>query len=168
MIRRTALLALVTLAVTTLGCGKPSAPVAECKGTVKYKDAPVAGATVTMQNADGSMIATGLTDDAGAFTMSTFFGGETYQGAPIGPVKISISKVKSSGVTAPTDPNDPNAMAKAMEQYMKANGGGAGGAAGAPQSEIPPHYSNVDTSGLSQTIDADASKNSFDFVLTDQ
>jgi len=164
MIRWTSILACAALVVTTVGCGKGSAPVAVTTGTVMYKDAPVEGASITMVNADGSLNATGLTDASGKFEMSTFYSGENFKGAPLGSVKVSVIKTKGSGAAAVTDTSDPGA---AMAEYMKKMGGGPGGTAG-PESEIPTRYNNVDLSGLTYTIVADPTKNVFNIVLTDQ
>lgn len=170
MIRWTSLLAGVALVVSTVGCGAGSAPVAVTTGTVMYKDAPVKGANITMVSADGAINATGVTDENGKFEMGTFYNGENFKGAPLGPVKVAIVKMKDTGYVAPTPSADGTTVdpGAAMAEYMKKMGGGPNGGAAAPESEIPVRYNNPDVSGLNYTIDADPTKNNFDIVLTDQ
>jgi len=154
-----------------LGCNGASAPVAKTTGQVTLNGAPVVGATVNMASDGNAVIAYGVTDASGNFSMSTAFDGRSYEGAPIGKVTVWITKALSQGM--PTeDPNaapaeeDPLAASNKMAKMMEAMGKKSkGGMMIEQKSEIPEKYTSPTTSGLDQTIDADPAKNVFNFAL---
>lgn len=160
------------VAIMTLGCGGPSLPVAKTTGQVTINGNPIEGATVNMATDGNSIIAYGVTDASGNFSMSTAFGGQSYEGAPIGKVTVWITKAQAQGMptadpnAAPADEADPLAAANKMAKMMEAQGKKSqGGMLLQQKSEIPEKYTSPATSGLDQTIDADPSKNVFNFAL---
>jgi hypothetical protein len=146
-------LLLTALVVVVTGCGGyKGPPLAKCEGTVTYNGNPVEGANVTMSNSQG--VANGTTDASGKFKMETVQGGKGWDGAPIGTLKVAISKMASDNTVdelGPAPPKDDQAaneayMKKAMEIQMKKQQQGGGDAT--PKSLIPGKYSKQDTSEL--------------------
>ena len=158
--RTTFLLAISSLGLGIIGCGGDSGPkMAGVTGTVTLGGKPISGATVTMAT-DGvkSQPSLGFTDGAGKFKMTT--GGRP--GVPVGNAKVSITKAPETlGGKATTDmkPEDLAAMAKA--------GGSAASMAAPPKSEIPLKYADATKSGLTAAVDANESKNVFEFNLVE-
>lgn len=143
------------LALVLAGCGGVSdAPtLVSATGKVTYKDAPVAGASVTFI-IDGSPIANGSTDSEGKFVMST--GGRP--GVAIGTAKVGIVKVAAAAEDrSKMTPADMAKMAAASNMKSMA----------APKAEIPEKYASPDKSTLTAIIDADGTKNVFEFRLVD-
>ena len=137
------------------GCGGATdAPdLAKAEGVVLYKDAPLAGAMVTFV-VEGSPLATGETNGEGKFVIST--GGRP--GAPVGSAKVGIVKNKAAAKdTSQLSPEDMIKMAEA----------GGTGSADESTSEIPVKYNDPQSSGLVANIDADESKNVFEFRIND-
>ena len=145
---------LLLLAATIVGCGgSGDAPnLVAATGTVFYQDKPLAGATVTFQ-VEKAPISTGLTNAEGKFTMTT--GGRT--GAPLGPAKVGITKAAATQ-------QDMTAMKPEDMQKMQMENQGITPVA---KPEIPEKYGNPEKSGLVATLEADGSKNVFEFRLVD-
>lgn len=141
-------LAMLALAGCTGGGGGGGAlyPV---KGKVTYKGAPVAGATVTFIPSGQGQPATGQTDASGMYSLNT----GTRPGAGVGQYKVTVTKYATSG-TAQLTPED---MAKMQKE----------GKTPEAKSEVPGKYAAPQTSGLQANVTQDASKNVFDFELTD-
>jgi hypothetical protein len=141
---RTAIVGLLCLLLPfAIGCQK-GPKLVKGGGTVMFKNAPVAGATVTLVYPDKD-ISVGATDDNGKFTLTT--GGRA--GAPVGKAKVSVSKVKTqyqqtkaAEALRPTD----------MINQMKTQGEGMKGESDKATNELPDKYNNPDTSGLEATI----------------
>ena len=149
------LCALLMLGTSLLGCGGGSdAPkLANASGIVTYKGIPVSGALVTFV-VPKSPLATGTTDAEGKFTLST--GGRP--GVPIGNATVGI--VKHAAAAADMSKMTPADMAKMAEKTKMA-------AIPMPTSEIPEKYANPELSTLVAIIDADATKNVFEYKLLD-
>ena len=85
--------ALAVLVIVAAGCysGTRRPPTYKVAGTVTMKGQPLEGATVVFVPAEGATHepATGITDAAGAFTLSTFLSGD---GAMAGDYRIKVSK----------------------------------------------------------------------------
>lgn len=143
-----ALLAVVGVAGCT-GGGGGSAKLVPVKGKVTYKGAPVAGATVTFIPSGTGQPATGQTDASGSYSLTT----GTQPGAAVGQYKVTVTKYAASGSTQLT----PEDMAKMQKEGKTLEA----------KSEIPGKYAAPQTSGLQATVGQDASKNVFDFELTD-
>jgi len=154
MIRQLARIGILgAISVGLVGCGGGGPKLGKVKGKVTYNGQPVAGATVTFKPSQGPL-GIGTTDASGEFTLTT--AGEP--GAVLGDHKVFITKhAAREGTTTDMTPEDLAKMAR--------EGGGA--ALALPESEIPTKYANPATSGLTATVTADASKNVFDFALTD-
>jgi hypothetical protein len=123
------------------GGGASDAPaVVPVKGVVNYQGKPVPNVAVSFIPEKG-LLATGTTDADGKFELTTNKPGD---GAVVGTYKVAINFSPELPEEAMGDPN-----------YK------------APTSPIPTKYADVSTSGLTQTVDKDASKNNFTFDLTD-
>jgi hypothetical protein len=144
---------LVLLPVLSVGCGGgDSQALVSATGTVYYKDQPVSGATVTFR-IDGAPLAMGITNSEGKFVMTT--GGRP--GAPIGNAKVGIAKtsVPEEDLTQ-MKPED-------MQKMQIAHGD----TPSEIKSEIPEKFASPDRSELVATLDADGSRNVFEFRLAD-
>ncbi len=151
-----AYLAVVLSLVVVTGCGGVAdAPdMVSAKGTVLYNGKPVSGANVTFI-VEGAPIAIGSTDAEGAFSLTT--GGRP--GAPLGDAKVSISKTEETA--SPGGGGD-------MTPQDMANMAAAGKMDAAPRKpEIPLKYSDPNNSELVALLDADGTKNVFEFRLVD-
>jgi hypothetical protein len=111
------------------GCEPAANPdMVPVKGTVTYKDKPVAGANVVFQSSEQGSF--GVTDEQGRFQLQTFAPGD---GAPPGEYKVLISKMQ---ITVPEfDQGDP--------QYVPPP---------PPKHLIPAKYADANTSGLRVTL----------------
>ena len=175
MIRRGLLLSLAgaAMAVLAAGCGGAgggSVSLAEAGGTVTFKGAPLAGASVTFVPENGP-VATGTTDLSGKFKLTS--GGQP--GAAIGPCKATVTAWEGGVAPSPTT-TKPASKEEHMKQMgdMRAAAMKTGGAAtpaseagSGPKSIIPVRYGNADSANLVFTVDKDGSKNDFKIALTE-
>lgn len=78
------------LVVAFVGCGGGGPAVEPVTGTITVDGSPVAGVKVTLVSADSSeaMGLTGITDEAGKFSI---FAAGGYEGAPAGKYKVLLS-----------------------------------------------------------------------------
>lgn len=147
------------LLVAVVGCGgQPAGPkTAKTSGVVTYNGTPVQGATVTFANDASPRAGTGLTNDQGAFVISTFGSDD---GAIVGAHVVTVTKQTVAAEAAQMKPED----------YMKKmQGSGAGGPIAAPvaaKAELPVKYSNPGTSTLKFTVE-EGKENQFKIELTD-
>ena len=125
------------------GCGGGStgAEIVPVKGTVKYQGKPVPKLSVAFIPQEGTL-AYGTTDANGQFALMTNKAGD---GAKVGTYKVAISYVPDETPAMPGFPGSEKVVT----------------------SPIPMKYAAVETSGLTQTVDKNASKNNFTFELTD-
>ncbi len=117
--------------------GPETVPV---KGEVKYQGKPVPKLSVAFIPEDG-MLAYGTTDTNGQFALMTSKPGD---GAKVGTYKVAISFAPDEVPEMPGFPGEKKVT-----------------------SPIPEKYASAETSGLTKTVDKDASKNNFTFELTD-
>ena len=165
---RQVVLGLVGLfALAIVGCGSAPSDIAKTTGKVTYKGASVEGATVTMATEDNKKIATAITDAEGSFTMMTQVGQKSYEGAPLGPVKVTITKFADMGV-GEVDYDDPTAVDAMYQQMLEEHGDGSEEGTLESKNELPGKYAAAMTSGLTKTIEADPAKNVFTFDLEDE
>jgi hypothetical protein len=124
------------------GCGSDAPQIVPVKGVVTYQGKPVAKLSVAFIPADG-LLATGTTDANGKFELMTNKPGD---GAMPGTYKVAVS-------FAPDEiPPMPGMEPPGYQP---------------PVSPIPEKYADASTSGLTQTVEKDASKNDLTIALTD-
>ena len=130
---------------TTAGCsGGPDAPdrpkTETVTGKVTYNGSPLVGASVTFSPLDPSGNgASGVTDESGAFTLTTF---ETGDGAVAGDYSVGVLKQEYiPGDPSYSDSNSPNYGKTPPPE-----------AEGKTKNLIPERYSNPDSSGLSARV----------------
>lgn len=135
---------LLGISACLYGCGGGSdAPVTvPVKGIVKYQGKPIPKLSVSFIP-DKGVLATGTTDANGKFELMTNKPGD---GAVPNTYKVAIS-------FAPDEiPPMPGLEPPGYQP---------------PVSPIPGKYADVSTSGLTKSVEKDASKNNFTFELTD-
>lgn len=120
--------ALGLAAILLAGCGGPGVDTGSVKGKVTVAGQPVKGILVNFTPEAGGRPATGVTDEAGNFTLSTFSSGD---GAIPGKHKVSFS-FATSGEPPPSD-------APATE---------------APPPPFNTKYANGETSGITADVAA--------------
>jgi hypothetical protein len=141
--------------VLALGCGQQDSnrpktyPVT---GMVTYKGQAVEGATVAYQPTAGKKGATGVTDAAGRYSLTTFTSGD---GAVPGQYKVKIVKVKAAEGVAAADQDSEDYVAPTEGQPE----------VGKSENLLPANYADPNQSGLTATVGED--KNSIDFDLQD-
>lgn len=141
-------LALLLSALLAQGCGqeqKGEHEVYPVTGTVTYKGAPVAGATVSFLSQERQVSAYGRTDDAGRFQLTTYAQND---GAVAGKHKVTIKKMLSGGEPKEIEPGvlDPR------------------GAVTEARSAIPVQYGNPVATPLTADVTTSGS-NDFPFDL---
>jgi hypothetical protein len=117
-----------------VGCGSngPAGPerlqTVSAGGTVTYQGNPLANASVSFQHDEGTVVATGKTDDQGRFTLSTY---GTNDGAPVGSYRVTVA-------VSAVEEIEPGVLAPEPEGGFKA--------------PIPTQYADPTTSGLTAEI----------------
>jgi hypothetical protein len=149
--RRRFLLLSVPLVMT--GCGPKRPEVVPASGVVTFEGAPVAGAQVTFMAPSAARAAYAVTDDAGAFVLSTF--GKADGAAP-GTHVVTIARPQPAGSDAAmaveqADAAYTAAMAKASRRQGE-------------RSELPARYADPSQSGLTADVKR-GSENRFVFAL---
>jgi hypothetical protein len=111
-------------------------------GTVTLNGKPLEGATVNFLSDESNITASGKTDASGKFSVRTFVGTETVDGAVVGTHAISVVKTESSGPQM----GDPKEMMAQMttnpaitSEFKSKN-------------VIPEKYGNPTMSGLTVTV----------------
>jgi hypothetical protein len=137
----------VVAALSMVGCGgseseKPG--VAPVKGTVFFKGAPLAGATVSFYGPGSGVPSTGTSNEQGEFELTTFTPGD---GAPIGENVVTVTKYEGS--SAAPSAGDPASIITGGAPPTTTPGSGG------PKSVLPEHYGNVISTPLKITIEAD-------------
>lgn len=137
------LICLVMLA--TIGCGGSSRPkMAKVSGTVTLDGKPLEGAQVVFIADGAPRNATGTTDAAGKFTLTTF---EANDGAVLGEHSITVTKMTSSAPAMSAD--DPSGGYGAA---MSSAGGGDATMGGLVSSQLPAKYGDPKQSGLKHSV----------------
>jgi hypothetical protein len=141
-----------------LGCNADSSSLGTVavSGTVTLKGSPVEGAAVTfVPTGTGGQSATGLTDSAGKYALTTLTSGD---GAVPGQYKVIVTKFEGAkdaggGAAAATPDGD-----------MPASYGGAAPDAPPAKNLLPAKYASADSSGLTAEVKS-GSPNSHNFAL---
>lgn len=137
----------LVLSVLCVGCsgGSGDPDLAAAKGKVMYQGKPVPKAHVMFIPQKGAM-ATATTNDQGEFVLAT----KGRAGAVVGEHRVTITAIEAPPMTstAPVEIGSPEYLKMSQAPPPKA-----------PKSLIPEKFSKTDTSGLTQKIDADSSKN---------
>lgn len=160
-----AVLGCFLLAAAGCGSGADGLTIAPAKGTVTYSGGPLAGAIVTFMP-DKGPLAMAVTDLKGEFTLKS--GG--LNGCAVGPVKVAV-RIPSEGDATPMGMPNPFADAKnAKEMFEASKKMGEMTTAAQKKNDkakslIPEKYHDTNTSGLSYTVDKDATKNNFSIDL---
>jgi hypothetical protein len=166
---RMAQVGVILFSIAVLGCGSggKGPRIAAAGGTLTYKGAPVADATVLISPAKGP-VAMAITDAQGKFTCFT---GAT-RGAVVGDAKVSVRVPIPAGEGGSTVLDSQSKDAKsgadfmskmAQSQYDRTKKGSEKGKVA--KSLLPEKYSSPETSGLTVKVSADASKNNFELQL---
>lgn len=142
--RLTSMAVMSSCVLLLAGCGggESDAPkTVSVEGLVTFKGTPMSNLSVAFIP-DQGMVAEGTTDAEGRFTLTT---SAPNDGAVPGNYKVAVSFVPT---TVPEMPDFP-------------------GSENNEKSPIPDRYGDASTSGLTATVDADASKNDFKFELVE-
>lgn len=144
------LLAVLCLYVGCSGTPDGQRPTAPVEVTITYKGSPVSGATVTFITAEEPKAATGITNDSGVATLTTY---QANDGAIIGSNIVTVSKmeVDPEAEKPLKDPSQADVVGYTPLSPLK--------------SLIPKKYSMPGTSGIQETVAK--GKNSFKYELTD-
>ena len=135
---RYALLSAMIVAVQ--GCSRSGPEFAPAGGLVTLDGKPLADAGVMFTPVRGGPVASATTDHDGRFTLRTL----TNDGALVGEHAISVSKGHTEVTQVANSPMP-------LMRYIP---------------ELPQKYTRRETSELTATVDADASKNDFALALT--
>jgi hypothetical protein len=147
MFHRVSLILLFTVSLSLPGCGGDATkrpPMAKVKGTVTYKGAPVADATVTFNMEGTPRSAGGVTNADGKFSLTTY---DTNDGAFLGTHKVTVTKVTKVSGGKKSEEMSPMDLTKAAEGGYKEFKDAAKGA-------IPKKYSDLSETPLQFTIEA--------------
>jgi hypothetical protein len=145
------LLAGLLLYVT--GCGNGRLPLVPASGMVTLDGAPVAAATVTLMPRAGGRPATGLSDEQGRFTLSTFAPGD---GAVAGEYDAVVTKLVAKPAAGRAAPGADDGLAPDTMGAMPSEQD--------YRSLLPRRYADPRTSGL--TVELRTSGPPFEISLT--
>ena len=146
--------AVALLALTLIGCGDGGPPKPDfyaAKGVVTYSGNPVPNASVIFRPETGP-VAFGTTNEKGEFTLSS----GANDGAVAGKHEITVTDPAAPAANIPEAPTPEDLVKLSNAPKSKAP---------AAKPSIPEKYSRFETSGLSQTIDTDPTKNEFKLDL---
>lgn len=140
--RAIAWLLFIALGGTFSGCWSSGPEMIPVRGVVTLDGKPVEGATVGFAPKAAGRPATGTTDAAGQFSLTTFEPGD---GAVPGEHVVTVSKIKSSGQQF--DMSSVPAGSDAMPLSGATPAGGI-----KIQWEVPPKYADPKTSGFTINV----------------
>lgn len=134
------------------GCGETQPTTTPVRGKVVYRKQPVAGAIVTFYGAGSGMPASGETNAAGEFVLSSYGKDD---GAIPGEHTICVTKTTVASAPVVTDLDSPD-YAKAQAAANKTPSG----------SGLPAKYGDIRTTPLKERVEA-GKTNEFEFELVD-
>jgi hypothetical protein len=144
------------LGLCLAGCGgaegdEGRVDVYEVTGTVTMDGKPVSGATVSFSPKDKQPAAVGMTDDSGAYSLTTYESGD---GAAAGNYTVLVTK-----------PPEASAGPSGHDAFVsgKPPASHSGASQNAPASSLPVQYAAADTSPFSYTVKEE--ENTFDIKL---
>lgn len=154
------------LCVFACGCGEQGETTYPVRGTVTLNGEPVSGAIVAFNPKGPGKPASGVTDQSGAYQLTTNFGGD---GAVAGDYSVTIVKYESSPTAdgqAETSANSEDAY-DITDDYPEGYDEMAASAGQTPGSKnlLPRIYANDSTSALIAQVQPNAHDNVFDFQL---
>lgn len=143
------------------GCsGGSSGPaIYPVKGVVTKGGQPLAGITVTFVNQEKKFLATGLTDEKGAFVLMSETG---KSGTVDGKSKVTLSKAAASGATG-NPSSDPGAYYQNMQKMRE--GGARGAPPKGPEVELPFSADYTDPEKSPVSFEVKAGTNEFEIPL---
>lgn len=149
------LAALATMAF--VGCGSQGPKTSPVRGTVLLDGQPLSQADISFSpKSPNRFAAIGKTDDAGAFTLSTFIG-KPFSGAESGDYVVVVRKVDEGTAPPPPNTDDPN--------YGKETQGSGNPAKYKPPTLVTPEiYGDKASSPLSASVKT--GENEFTFELS--
>ena len=159
-----ALLAIAASAVLVSGCAKDTGH-RKTTGVVTYNGSPVEGAMVVfIPQVQGGASGSAMTDASGAYSATS---GSVGEGLLPGEYKVTISK-REAVVDEDQAAYEAGEITYDELQERKYGKGGLSGTGAVGESLVPEIYSNAAATPLTVTVTDDASKNKFDFDLTDE
>lgn len=96
-----------------VGCGSNLPSTVPVTGTVTLDGKPVEGASVSFLSSE-NVVATGITDASGKYSLKTIVGEQMAEGAVPGTHSIGVAKSTGQGVDAATTPEEMKAMTTQM------------------------------------------------------
>ena len=161
MLNHFKLMMLFLIFVAFPGCGGEK-DLRVVKGVVTWRDAPLAGATITFVPVDqDGVMATGMTESDGSYRLTSFGAKKKGSGAKIGSYRVSVVKREESGLSG-----DAEAVRKGETSWEEirrqqasdqntalARQTGPAKSLPPPVSLIPVKYASGETSGLTATIE---------------
>lgn len=148
---------LVCLIATLAGCGgggegaAERVPVYEVSGKITMGGGPLANATVGFSPQGDQPAATGRTNDAGEYQLSTYDG---FDGAAVGSYRVIVKKIASA-----------NESSGEEHEGVEVIGEGHGSSAASDSGNlVPESYGSVDDTPLSAEVTEDG-ENRFDFEI---
>jgi hypothetical protein len=143
---RLTVLSAAAVLLAMAGCSK----TAKVEGTVTYKGAPVTGATVTLLNDAGSVVAVGTTDTSGKFTLLT---PQNKEDIPAGDYKATVTKSSTVIEGGSTLTEDGKGMSPDAMKMMKGNmGKGPMKGPGKAKSALPEKFATRDSTTLTVKV----------------
>ncbi len=160
-------LGVMTLIVSSFGCGGETEDVNPVTGKITYDGKPLAGARIRLESTAGGASRVYACDSQadGSFTIEAVYSTETKQGAPAGNYKILVGKFeKDESATEESDPDaDEAAELELVEQQTE--GGEDVIEAASAKSQINEKFNNSSTTPL--TVEVKAGANSITIDLKD-
>jgi len=158
-------LGVMTLMVTSFGCGGDTEDVNPVKGKITYDGKPLGDARIRLEATGGSASRVYACDSKadGTFSIEAVYSTETKEGAPAGTYKILVGKFEKD--TSATEETDPDADEEAeLELVEKQTEGGEDVVeAASAKSQISEKFNNSSTTPL--TVEVKAGENNITIDL---
>ena len=145
-------LGVMTLIVSSFGCGSDTEDVNPVTGKITYEGKPLAGARIRLEATAGGASRVYSCDSQadGSFTIEAAYSTETKQGAPVGTYKILVGKFEKD--ESATEESDPDADEAAELAEVENQQEGDDVVDDAVKSQINEKFNNSSTTPLEATI----------------